>query len=291
MSEQVITSGRLRDWPLPPPEGDKEARGRLLVVGGSRRTPGAALLAAEAALRSGAGKMQIATVDSVATAMGLSIPEALVAGFAELDGELDPAATAEIIAMGNHCRTVLIGPGLGDADRAAALLAGIVPQLHCTVVIDALGMSFITTHRDGVAHLDGRAILSPNVAELAITLGVDRDEVAADPGPYVLRLAQQTGAIVVSGAARSWIATPAGRLWRDESGAPGLATSGSGDIKAGIIAGLAARGAEPEHAAVWAAYAHGRAGERLAASVGAVGYLARDLLGEIPTVLAEISGP
>lgn len=291
MTEQVVTSGVLRGWPLPPPHGDKEARGRLLVIGGSRRTPGAALLAAEAALRSGAGKMQIATVESAATAMGLAIPEALVAGFPETDGEIDTAAAGELIEMGNECRTVLIGPGLGKPRRASALLAAVVPHLTCTVVIDALAMAYITDHRDGVAHLGGQAILSPNVHELAVTLGVDRGEVEADTEPYVRRLAAETGAIVVSGATRSWTSDPDGNVWRDETGAPGLATSGSGDIKAGIVAGIAARGGDPVQAAVWAAYAHGRAGERLAASVGAVGFLARDLLGEIPSVLAEISGP
>lgn len=284
----VITSGLLREWPLPSPEGDKEARGRLLVIGGSTRTPGGVLLAAEASMRSGAGKLQVATVADVAVPMALAIPEAMVAGLPSADGELTAAGADELVELGNDCQTVLIGPGIGDPRAASALLAAVVPRLTSTVVIDALAMAYITDHRDGVAHLGGQAVLTPNLKELSLTLGRDRHEVADDPSRYVRELADETGAVVVSGHRRSWIAEPGGRMWRDESGTPGLATSGSGDIKSGVIAGLTVRGAEPAQAAIWAAYAHGRSGERLAASVGSVGFLARDLLIEIPQVLTEV---
>lgn len=290
MSTRIVTSGMIREWVLPSPDGDKEARGRLLVIGGSRRNPGAVMLAAEAAMRSGAGKLQVATVDAVAAPLGIAIPEAMVVGLADVDGEIDPATADQLVELANECRAVLIGPGMGDAPAASQLLAGVVPQLDTHVVIDAVAMAYITDHRNGLAHLQGRAVLSPNLTELAITLGRSNEEVADDPPRHVERLAEETGAVVVSGGSHSWIAEPAGRVWRDESGVPGLATSGSGDVKAGVIAGLMVRGADPAQAAVWATFAHGRAGERLAARVGPVGFLARDLLTEIPQVLAEM-GP
>ena len=90
------------------------------------------------------------------------------------------------------------------------------------------------------------------------------------------------------GGATSWIAAPDGDLWQDESGGAGLGVSGSGDVRAGITGGLLARGADPAQAAVWAAFLHGRAGERLASSVGRLGFLARELGAEIPRALAEI---
>jgi NAD(P)H-hydrate repair Nnr-like enzyme with NAD(P)H-hydrate dehydratase domain len=86
------------------------------------------------------------------------------------------------------------------------------------------------------------------------------------------------------------MAAPDGRLWRDESGGDGLGVSGSGDVRAGITAGLLARGATAEQTAVWAAYLHGRAGERLASSIGSLGFLARELPREVPGALAEITG-
>ncbi len=285
----VLTAGSLREWQLPSPEGSKEARGRLLVVGGSRTTPGGVLLAAEAAMRSGAGKLQVATVASVAVGLGLAIPEAMVVGLPEdARGDLDASAAEAIVQLADGCRTVLLGPGIANAPAAAALLERVVPELDTAVVIDALGMAYLTDRLDGVRHLRGRAVLTPNLKELARTLGRDAGEIEDDPLPAIRELADRTGAVVVSGLATSWIVGPDGRVWRDESGGPGLGASGSGDVKAGVIAGLVVRGGDPAQATAWATYAHGRAGERLAAQVGSVGFLARELMTEIPRVLSEV---
>ena len=93
---------------------------------------------------------------------------------------------------------------------------------------------------------------------------------------------------MVSGSATSWVASPEGEVWVVDTGGPGLGVSGSGDVKSGIITGLCARGCPPEQAAVWGTYLHGRAGDRLAASVGRLGFLARELLREVPSALAEL---
>lgn len=286
---RVLTAGLLRSWPLPSRSGGKESRGRLLVVGGSRSTPGGVLLSAEAAMRAGAGKLQVARVESVAVGLALAIPEGMVVGLPETpEGELDPSAADRIVELAADCRTVLLGPGIGSPAAAVSLLESVVPRLENTVVIDALAMAYLTEHPDGVRHLPGRAVLSPNVTELAHTLGVEVAEVDADPLAAIRRLSDTTGAVVVSGMETSWIAVPDGRLWRDESGSPGLGASGSGDVKAGVIAGLAVRGGDLAQAAAWAAFAHGRAGERLESQVGSVGFLARELMTEIPRVLEEL---
>jgi ADP-dependent NAD(P)H-hydrate dehydratase len=96
--------------------------------------------------------------------------------------------------------------------------------------------------------------------------------------------------VVAVGGVSSWVADPDGGVWRDDSGAAGLGVSGSGDVRAGITGGLLARGAEPAQAAVWAAFLHGRCGERLSSTVGRLGFLARELPPEIPRALAEITG-
>ncbi|MFN3601339.1 MAG: NAD(P)H-hydrate dehydratase [Dietzia sp.] len=288
--EVVLTSHRLRGWALPTPGGAKEGRGRVLVVGGGRTTPGGVLLAAEAALRAGAGKLQIATAHSVAPGLALRIPESMTVGLPEDDeGELTPAGAETICELAEGCGAVVIGPGLGRVGIAEELLRLVVPDLDSTLVLDALGLAYLTAYPDGVAHLDGRCVLTPNPRELARTLGVPESEVEADTPRRVTDLARRTGAVVVSGTATSWIASPDGSLWRDESGTQGLGVSGSGDVKAGVIAGLLARGAEPAQAAAWATYAHGRAGERLAVRVGPTGFLARELLSEVPRVMAELS--
>lgn len=286
----VLTPHALRDWRLPSPGGGKDGRGRVVVVGGSRSTPGAVLLAGEAALRAGAGKLQIATARSVAPGLAISIPESRTIGLPEDDaGELTTAGADAIVELAEACDAVVLGPGICDKHAARALLSDVVPRLRTTVVLDALGLAYVTENPRGLAHLDGRAVLSPNPTELARTLDVPESEVEADLPGHASALARRSGAVVVTGTATSWIASPDGRLWRDESGSPGLGVSGSGDVKAGLIAGLLARGAEPAQAAAWATYSHGRAGEQLASRVGVSGFLARELLPRIPGVVVEIS--
>jgi len=284
----VVTSAVLRDWPLPPPGPSKNA-GRTLVVGGSCQNPGAVILAAEAALRSGARKLQIATVADLAPHVATALPETLVRGLPNRpDGDLAVGAAKGILELADGCSSVLLGPGFQSADAAILLLEAVLPHLDATVVIDALAMAYITEKRDGVAHLGGRVILTPNESELAHTLQVDSSQVEEDPVSNALSLAMSAQAVVVSGGEQSWVAAPEGQVWGVQSGHRGLAVSGSGDVKAGIIVGLCARGASPAQAATWGAHLHGRAGERLAASVGRFGFLARELPAQVPRILAEI---
>jgi NAD(P)H-hydrate repair Nnr-like enzyme with NAD(P)H-hydrate dehydratase domain len=157
------------------------------------------------------------------------------------------------------------------------------------VVLGALGLASVTADPACLKHLDARVVLTPNPTELAIALHVEQSEIEDDPCGATTELARRAHATVGLGGATSWIAAPDGRLWRDENGGAGLGVSGAGDVRAGITAGLLARGADPAQAAVWAAHLHGRAGERLAATVGRLGFLARELPPEVPRVIDEIA--
>jgi hydroxyethylthiazole kinase-like uncharacterized protein yjeF len=275
-----VTAELLRSWPLPGSSGSKSERGTVLVVGGARQTPGSVLLAAETALRVGAGKVQVATATDCAAAVGAALPEAYVEGLPVLrSGELATAAADRVLELAGGADVVLLGPGLGDPECAASLLTHVVPELDTAVVLDALGTAYLTEHPDGVRHLSGRVLLTPNISELAATLRRHQDDVQQDPLAATRSLCDLTGAVVLSGAETSFVAAPGGSAWRWGGGSDGLATAGSGDVKAGAIAGLVSRGAGPDQAAVWGAYCHGRAGERLAAD--RPGFLARDLCGAI----------
>ncbi|MPQ98908.1 NAD(P)H-hydrate dehydratase [Modestobacter sp. I12A-02628] len=285
----LVSPQVLRDWRLPEPTGGKESRGSVLVVGGSSETLGAVLLAAEAALRSGAGKLQVAVPRSVAGLAALALPEALVRGLPETDAGAIRADAAELLLdLVGSCSALLVGPGMVDTGQTSDLVGRLLPDLQAGLVLDALGLAAVTDDTSCLHHLDGRVVLTPNPKELALTLHVDQDDVDDDPAGHARQLADQAQATVGLGGATSWIAAPDGRLWRDENGGAGLGVSGSGDVRAGVTAGLLARGAEAEQAAVWAAHLHGRAGERLAASVGRLGFLARELPPQIPRVQAEI---
>jgi hydroxyethylthiazole kinase-like uncharacterized protein yjeF len=261
----------------------------VLVVGGSAEVPGAVLLAGVAALRAGAGKLQLATVRDAAIPLALAVPEALVAGLRPgAGGEIDGAAAAE--SLGEHAGRagcVLVGPGMADDDAAGALVAGLVPRLgpDAVLVLDGAAVTALRGRPGLLAALGGRAVLTPHAGEMASALGVDKAEVEADPPGVARRAAGRFGAAVALKGADSFIAEPGGALYHFGGGTVGLGTSGSGDTLAGIVAGLAARGAPPATAAVWGVWAHGTAGERLARRMATVGFLARELLAEVPALL------
>ena len=286
----VVTPAVLRDWKLPESGAGKEARGHLLVIGGTTSTPGAVQLAGEAALRAGAGKLQIATPGPGAAALAVSVPEALVVVLPEnASGNIDVAAAQTLISYAARPDALLIGSGFVDPDDSEGLIAAFAGELEAPVILDAIGSAFLTRHPEGLVHLGGRAVLTVNHKELAITAGCDEDEVERDPLGPASRVAERSQVVVVAGGTRKHVVAPDGRCWVIEGGGPGLGVSGSGDVQAGIVSGLLARGAEPAQAAVWGGYVHARTGERLAAAVGTVGYLARELPGQVPAVLGELA--
>nr|WP_246304986.1 NAD(P)H-hydrate dehydratase [Nocardioides thalensis] len=274
---------------MPPPGEDKNDSGRVVVVGGSTRSPGAVRLAGESALRAGAGKVALATVEEVLAGLAPLVPEAALVPLATgADGSIDVDEAPRIIEHAGDADVLLAGSGLVDPDHAVDLLDRVLPRTGATVVLDALGSAFLARRPDGLHHLDGRVVLTVNPRELAHVAGADRDEVAEDPVGTAARVASSSRVVVLCGGTVKHVVAPDGEAWVVEGGGPGLATSGSGDVQAGIVAGVLARGAAPLVAALWAGHLHARCGERLAASVGPVGYLARELPAQVPAVLAEL---
>ncbi|MGO4341774.1 NAD(P)H-hydrate dehydratase [Pedococcus sp. 2YAF34] len=288
---QDLDPAALARWPLPDASGGKEQRGRVVVVGGSRHTPGAVLLAAEAAVRAGAGKPQVATVGSVAVAASVALPEAFVTALPETDeGEIAPEAAEHVLELAADCDAVLLGPGLLSPERACAFLEQVLPHLRCPVVVDALGMAYVTAHPDGLAHLEGRAVLTPNESELAETLGRDADEVHHRLVESCVELVERTGATVVTGGEQTVVAAPDSRTaWSLAGGVPGLGVAGSGDVKAGVLVGLLGRGLPPEGAAAWAVALHQAAGRAVSDEVAPLGFLAREVLAAVPREMARLA--
>jgi ADP-dependent NAD(P)H-hydrate dehydratase len=293
MTEPTRVTKALHDeWPLPEPGSSKHSRGTVLMVGGSASVPGAMLLAGEASLRAGAGKLQVATTDSVAGQMAVAIPEALVSRTSEAEsGDISPEAAQQILDLAEDASAVLLGPGITSPDAAVALLREIVPKLsHQAVIVDALGSAYVTSDVECLHHLESTAVLTVNPSEIAHCLDIDQDEVDEDPLAATLELARRARAVVLCGGSDKYVANPQGKAWWVSEGGPGLGISGSGDVQAGLVAGLLTRGAEPEQAAIWGAWLHGRSGEVLAESVGPLGFLARELPAVVPGLLGGLSG-
>lgn len=285
----VLDARALKAWPLPAiaEDADKEDRGGILIVAGSREIPGAALLAATAALRAGAGKLVIATAASVATGLALSMPEARVLGLPETPaGGLDATGALQLQQVAVGCAAAVIGPGWIGEDDADDFVAALLPWLaHCTVVLDALAMNAVQRN----APFEQPVLLTPHAGEMAHLSGLSKQEVAADPEQAALGGARRWNAVVALKGATTVIATPDERVWIHRNGEAGLATSGSGDTLAGMIGGLAARGATAEQACAWGVMLHAGAGARLA-SKGTLGFLARELPAEVPAVLQQLCG-
>lgn len=265
---------------------DKDSRGQVLVLGGSAFVPGAVRLTAEAALRAGAGKVQVAAPAPHATALGTAMPEmAIVALPVDADGEVALAAADALAPHLDGCQAMVLGCGMAQRAQTPALLARLLVDAKAAV-IDAGMLGAVADARDAVAALGGRAILTPHPGELAKLTGAAREAIEGDPVAAARDAAARFGAIVVLKQDRTIVADPSGTLLTFVSDSPGLGTAGSGDVLAGVIGGVLARGVAPLEAAAWGVWLHGQAGATLATTVGPLGFLARELLPVVPRLLA-----
>lgn len=288
-SAMEIDARLLRDWPLPEPGGsaDKEERGATLIVAGSSETPGAAVLASVAALRAGAGKIAVASGASVAGGLALALPEARVIALPESDsGGFSSDGLAKLESLLAKVDAVLVGPGLQDGAATRAFARRLLKRTtRAAVVLDALAMDVVLD----VRRFERAPLLTPHAGEMAHLTGFAKEEVSADPEQHARDAALRWNAVVALKGATTYIATPDGDCWRHVWSQAGLGTSGSGDALAGIIAGLAARGAPLVQAAAWGVALHARAGRALAERLGPIGYLAGELAGEIPRLMDKLA--
>lgn len=289
MDVQLIDKNLLKQLPLPQPaEGSKEERGRICIIGGSREVPGAVLLASLGAMRAGAGKLQIVTVESRAGALAMAMPEALVIDLPETPaGGLQSGALAGIASRWSGTAALLVGPGMVEEPDCHEILKCVLNNKDgAALVVDAGALSQILELGDSLRQHAGRVIITPHAGEMANLLGVDKEVVEADPKAAASRLTKEFGLVVIMKGSQTIITAPNG-TWCYKGGGVGLATSGSGDVLAGIIAGLAARGTDPVNAAIWGVYLHGEAGSQLAKDVGPLGFLAREIPDCIPRLMIE----
>ena len=286
MSGTPLDRKVLGGHPLPPVvDGDKETKGRILVLAGSRDVPGAALLAALAAMRAGAGKLKIATVESAAMPTALAMPEAMVIGLPEADdGSFAGGAADRIGELADEVDAIVAGPGVKQSETCKRIADALL-ESKAALALDVAFLETLEPLNERGRERKGPPILLPNADELAALLDCDSTAVESDPVRCGIRAAQLYRSVVLVKGVKSHIVTSAGECWTYDGGAPGLGVSGSGDVLAGIVGGLLVRGAEPLNALLWAVWLHGEAGARLAERIGPIGFLAREIADEIPTLL------
>jgi NAD(P)H-hydrate epimerase len=268
---------------LPPRACDahKGTFGHVLVVAGSRGKSGAALLSAEAATRAGAGLVTLAVPAELQPVCEGHVREAMTDAL--------PAEPGAIATLLEGRSAVVCGPGLGQGDWARRVVHEVIRRSAVPLVLDADGLNAVA----GTGVLRDRpapTVVTPHPGEMARLLDVDTARVQEDRVGAARRYAAESGAIVVLKGARTVIATADGDVAISPTGNPGMATGGTGDVLAGVIGALLAQRLAPRDAAALGVFAHGVAGDAVAARRGEVGLVARDLVHEIPPTLAALQG-
>ena len=253
--------------------------GKLLLLCGSKGYTGAAYLAAQASLRSGAGLVFLGVPESIYAIEAVKVNEAIVFSLPDEGGKLSSAAIGEILQRLPQMDAVLIGPGLGQSDGTFQVVKAVLEQASCPVVLDADGINLIAAHKDLVRGRTAPTILTPHAGEFA-RLGGDPQQraVAAEA------MARELGCILLLKGHHTVI-TDGETTYIHPTGNPGMAVGGSGDVLAGIITALLGQGIAPLEAAACGAWIHGAAGDICAAEIGQYGMLPTDMVNALPRLL------
>jgi len=272
---------------LTPPEIDtyKQRQGKVLIVAGSRGMTGAAILSSRAALRSGSGLVMTCAPSSLNSIYETNIIEGMTISCEDNDaGYLSEENFDQINSHLNWCDCILIGPGLGGAESTVNLVLKIIQNSNIPVVIDADALRPIALNLLPIKSLDHRAVITPHLGEFESVTGISQAKIQSDFTEFLTKFMRDyRGTLVIKCATTTTLS--GARAIVNTSGNQGLATGGTGDVLAGLIAGLIAQGISSFEAAQLGVYIHGLAADLVCRKKGFRGLCASDLLDAIPEVI------
>jgi hydroxyethylthiazole kinase-like uncharacterized protein yjeF len=279
--------------PERPADANKGTFGRVMVLAGSHRYVGAAALAASGAYRAGAGLVTLAVPRGIQPMLTARIVEATYLPLDESDGAISPWSADTVRAELNGYAVLLVGCGLSmaAADPVRSLLLGLNVSGLRGVVVDADGLNALAEGEGWHPRLPAGTVLTPHPGEMARLTGRPVAEIQANRLDTAREWATRWGVVVVLKGANTAIAAPDGRAWLSPFANPALASAGTGDVLAGVIAGLLAQGLEAPDAAACGVFLHGMAGDAVRAELGPAGLLASDLLPELPRAIKSLVEP
>lgn len=286
----LITDQLVRNW-LPRRTGSEHKGdfGRVLVIAGSRGMSGAAVLAAEAAARSGAGLVTLGVPAGIHDIAENKLTEVMTFPLPQTDrGTLSISALEEIINRANSSDVLAIGPGLGTGPDIADLVKEVLLHLEKPCVLDADGLNALAGKTELFKAVQPDLVLTPHPGEMARLTGRTIEQIQNDRLGVTAAKAVQWGTVVALKGAGTVVAGPDGTLYINNTGNPGMAAGGSGDILTGMVAGLIAQSVEALPATAAAVYLHGLAGDAVARQKGMAGLLASDMLEQLPAVFKEM---
>lgn len=270
----------LRILPDRDPWAHKGDFGKILLLCGSRGFTGAAALAAMGALCSGAGLVYLGVPESIYTIEAIKLTEPVVFPLPDQDGMLAVDAVGDIIQCLSEKDAVLVGPGLGQSEGTRCAVQAVLEQFDGPVVLDADGINVLKTHKDILRGRTSPTILTPHDGEfcrIGGVLGTDRihsaQMLARDLGVTVLLKGHET------------VITDGETCYVNNTGNPGMAVGGCGDVLAGMLVSLLGQGVPPLEAAACAAWLHGAAGDICEKEIGQYGMLPSDMLRVLPRLL------
>jgi len=278
--------------PRRPPLANKGSFGKVLVLAGSINYVGAAYLAGSGAMRVGAGLVTLATAEALLPVLATKLTEATYLPLPESHpGIISPKAAGQIARQSADYDVLLMGCGLGQSPSIIKLFRSVLPRLRGEapwLVLDADALNVLAQLPGWWREIANDAILTPHPGEMSRLSGVSVEAVQSDRLGVARKAAAEWQKTVVLKGAYTVIVAPDGRALISPTANPGLASAGTGDVLAGVIAGLLAQGLPLFEAAALGVYLHGEAGEKVKARLGDTGMVATDLLPELPLVVKRL---
>jgi NAD(P)H-hydrate epimerase len=271
--------------PERPLESHKGDFGRALIVGGSRGMSGAVALAGMGALRAGAGLVTLAVPDDCLETVAAFEPSYMTRPLPSKDGQLQLVAKEELPGLIDVATCVACGPGLGRGRQLEQLVGWLYESVRVPLVVDADGLHALAMRSRGLADAAGPRILTPHPGEFR-RLVSDNSSPAQQLRSRAVELARVHGIVIVFKGHRTLV-TDGEHVIENDTGNPGMATGGSGDVLTGVITALVCQGLSPREAAQLGVHVHGMAGDLAARDLGQVSLVARDLVDYLPRAFQE----
>ncbi|MDD3879478.1 MAG: NAD(P)H-hydrate dehydratase [Syntrophomonas sp.] len=287
LKTNLLSEAMIKPWLRPRhPESHKGTYGHVLLIGASQGLTGAIIMAAGAALKSGAGLVTAAVPESQLGVVDGGWMEIMSSPLAEnSQGTIALEALPLIEGLLGQASACAIGPGMSRFSEASAILRLVLERAGIPVLIDADGLNALAEDLTVLKDRQVPVVLTPHPGEMARLTGKSIEEIQSKRFAVARDFAQQWGVTLVLKGNKTLIATAAGEIYLNITGNPGMATAGSGDVLCGLIAGLMAQGLRPLDASIAGVYIHGLAGDRAAEIKGQRGLVAGDILHSLPDIL------
>ncbi|MBR5155862.1 MAG: NAD(P)H-hydrate dehydratase [Clostridia bacterium] len=263
--------------------------GRVLVIAGSCGMTGAAVLSAYSALRTGSGLVTLATADSERSIAAGFHPEIMTYGLCCENGIIKACALRDILKLSRDKDAVVFGPGIGQSNELIVVLEELMKNYTGKLLVDADGLNILAKRLEMLSEKTCKIVLTPHPGEMSRLTGLSVDEIQKNRKAVAWDFAKRYGVCLVLKGYETVVAEKDREVYINQTGNPGMATAGTGDVLSGVIASLMGQGLECFDASRLGVYIHGLAGDLAKNCFGEYGMVASDVMSKIPEVIRYIS--